>query len=134
MIRDWLTRCWWARILAEHDTEPIELQGATLKILLGFWLLLPWDSFDASPTFRYLDAIPETAWGTFLLITGFIHWYTLRSGYREMRRVSCLLGFLVWFALTVVFLVANAPAIGFAAFFVVALGQGWSYIRLGITE
>ncbi len=136
-FRAWRTRVrcsWWGLILAEHDTEPVELAGGVLKVMLGAWLVLPWQSFASSPTFETLAVVPEWLAGMALLSLGAWHMLALRSGVRCWRRTASLLGFLVWFSMAVTFVIANPPAIGWLAFMMAALGQGWCYVRLGMGE
>jgi hypothetical protein len=128
--RDRLSDSWWGRILAEHDTEPAELSGGALKIALGFWLLLPWQTFTSSPTFESLAVVPEWIWGGVLVCVGVMHLAALRDGYRVWRRGACLVGFLVWFSMACTFVIANPPAMGWLLFMLSALQQGWCYIRL----
>ena len=130
-FRDQIRASWWGRILAEHDTEPVELSGGALKVLLGCWLLLPLDSFGSSPTFAALDVIPEAALGFLLLGVGIGHLLALRDGYVPWRRMASLIGFLVWFTFAATFVWSNPPAMGWLPFLLSAAGQGWCYIRLG---
>lgn len=130
-LRDMIRASWWGRILDEHDTEPVELSGGVLKVLLGFWLLLPMDSFASSPTFAVLDVIPETAMGLVLLAVGIGHLLALRDGYVPWRRAASLIGFLIWFTFAATFVWSNPPAMGWLPFLLSAAGQGWCYIRLG---
>lgn len=129
-LREWMRSSWWGRILAEHDTEPTELSGGALKVMLGFWLLLPWQTFSSSPTFERLAVVPEWLWGGVLLSIGVGHLAALHDGYAPWRRGASLAGFLIWFSMAVTFVFANPPAMGWLLFMLAALAQGWCYIRL----
>lgn len=129
-LRNMLVRSWWGAILREHDTEPAELSGGVLKVALGVWLLLPWDTFSSSPTFRVISIMPEWLWGTSLVGIGVFHLSALRSGDVQQRQVGALIGFLVWFALGSVFVWTNPPAIGWILFMWAALMQMWASLRL----
>lgn len=123
-------RFWWATILASCDTEPVELGGGLLKIALGFWLLLPFDSFASSPSFVDLAVIPEPLLGAVILAFGCFHLYALRGGCPRLRRTASLAGFLIWFTLAGTVLLTNPPAMGWITFLAAACGQAWCYIRL----
>lgn len=129
----WLQRArsaWWSLILAEHDTEPAELSGGLMKVAIGFWLLLPWSTFESSPTFAVFSILPEWVWGCSLLALGLAHLLSLRSGNIDRRRHGAMVGYLVWFSFAVVFVATNPPAIGWIAFLIAGLAQLWCSLRL----
>src|SRR5688572_6041806 len=128
-LRDTIRRSWWGRILAEMDTEPVELMGGGAKIVMGVWLLLPFQSFTSSPTFAALSVLPEWLWGTFLLCVGLFHLAALRDGYRGWRKWAALVGFLIWVSFGTVFVWTNPPAIGWVLFMSVGGAQMWASIR-----
>lgn len=131
MIRDQIKGSWWGMILAEHDTEPVEMAGGLLKVSIGFWLLLPFDTFGSSPTFRALAVMPEWLWGSSLIVVGLLHLHALMDGDRRRRWRGSMVGFVVWFAMAFVFVATNPPALGWIAFMGAALGQMWASLRLG---
>lgn len=128
---DRLARSWWSLILAEHDTEPAELSGGLLKVSIGAWLLLPWDTFESSPTFAVFSILPEWLWGLSLMALGASHLEALRSGNTDHRRHAATIGYLVWFSFAMVFVWTNPPAIGWLAFLTAGLAQLWCSLRLG---
>ena len=121
---------WWGQILAEHDTEPTELAGGLLKVVIGGWLLLPLQPFEASATFTQLDVLPEWAWGLALLAVGCGHLWAVWDGYVPWRRAASMLGFCVWFTLAVLAGWFNLAGLGLPLFALLAAGQGWAYVRL----
>ncbi len=127
-LRAALRTFWWGRILAEHDTEPTELAGGLMKLLIGGWLLLP---HDTTSTFSLLTIAPEWAWGVVMALLGGGHWFALRDGYVRWRRAAAMLGFLVWFYLALTALWFNPASLGFALFSGLAVSQSWVYVRLG---
>lgn len=133
-LRANIQRSWWGLILAEHDTEPVELIGGGTKVLMGCWLLLPWTSFTSSPTFATISVLPEWVWGLFLLCLGVFHLGALHSGKRGWRQGAAFVGFLVWCSFGTVFVWANPPAIGWIMFMSVGLAQMWASIRLGASS
>lgn len=127
---DGAARSWYGLVLSQHDTEPAELSGGLLKVLIGAWLLLPWDTFSSSPTFAVLSVLPETVWGGALVALGLWHWAALRSGDRDRRRLAATVGYLIWFSFSVLFVTTNPPALGWACFLVAGLAQLWVSLRL----
>ena len=132
MIRERIQGSWWGRILAEHDTEPIELIGGITKVLMGCWLLLPWDTFASSAAFSVLAVLREQLWGALLILIGAAHLAALYNGHRAWRGWAALIGFLIWFAFACVFVVTNPPGVGWIMFLSVAFAQMWASIRLGL--
>ena len=130
-LRECLRSSWWGKILAEHDTEPAELSGGLMKILIGLWLLLPFETFESSPTFAVFSILPEWLWGGALIAIGAGHVSALRSGDLDQRRHAATIGYLVWFSFSVVFVWTNPPAIGWIAFLIAGLAQLWCSLRLG---
>lgn len=130
----WVKRArsaWWTLILAEHDTEPAELSGGFMKVAIGAWLLLPFDTFESSPTFAVFSILPEWLWGGSLMALGAGHLMALRSGNVDQRRHAATIGYLVWFSFAMVFVFTNPPAIGWLAFLTAGLAQLWCSLRLG---
>ena len=132
MIRARIQGSWYGRILAEHDTEPVELIGGATKVVMGLWLLLPWDTFGASPTFSVLAVLKEQLWGAVLLAIGLAHLAALYHGHRAWRGWSATIGWLIWFAFAVVFVFTNPPGVGWVLFLFAGLGQLWASVRLGL--
>lgn len=122
---------WWGKILAVHDTEPTELAGGLMKLVIGSQLLLPLETFSTSVAFRDLSILPEWLWGSLLAIIGILHLAALRDGYRPWRRVASAVGCVLWFALGTTFLHATPGSLGAWVFILAALGQAWCYVRLG---
>jgi hypothetical protein len=130
-MRESLKHSWWGMILAEHDTEPVELIGGATKVAMGLWLLLPFDTFGSSRTFSALAVFPESAWGAFFLVVGLAHLAALYDGRRTWRAWASGIGFVIWFAFALVFVTTNPPAFGWIMFMSVALAQMWASVRLG---
>lgn len=127
----WIRYSWWGQILAEHHTEPTELiMGGFLKCIVGIWLLLPMNSFAASPTFASLIPIPEIGVALFLMTFGILHITSLKAGDTYWRMRSSQGGAIIWFALSFSFIVLNPPAFGAMLFLTAAISQTWCYVRL----
>ena len=129
-FRDAIKRSWYGAILRDHDTEPTELAGGLMKVVLGAWLLVPLETFGSSESWAVIQLIPETALGAALLAVGAGHLAALRDGRYRWRYAASLLGFVVWFTFGASFWVANAATVGVPIFMLAAFGQGWTAIRL----
>jgi hypothetical protein len=130
-LRDVLRYSWWGRILAEHDSEPTELSGGLLKIVVGFWLILPLQTFSGGPAFGTISVIPEDIWALFLVIIGSGHLAALANGHPAWRRWAALVGCFVWCAMGSTFLWASPSSIGPLLFLGAGVSQAWCYVRLG---
>ncbi|HEX5204804.1 MAG TPA: hypothetical protein VFW27_33210 [Actinoplanes sp.] len=129
-LRDIVRGSWWGRILAEHDTEPTELAGGLMKVLLGLVLLTPLDTFGGARVYGMLSALSEPAWGAIMLLFGAAHLLALRSGRPSWRRTMCLAGFMIWFTWSVSFWLGNPSNTGGVVYALAALAQAWCYVRL----
>lgn len=130
-LRDSILDSWWGRVLAEHDTEPTELSGGLLKVVIGAWLLLPMQTFSSAPAFGTISVIPENLWGLFLVVIGIGHLAALRNGHPAWRRYAAFVGCFIWSAIGLTFLAANPVGIGSLLFLGAGIAQGWCYSRLG---
>ena len=130
---DWITQTWYARILAEHDTEPVELFSGTLKAVIGLWLILPFETLRSGGdgAFDRLEIGPEWLWGSIFLALGGGHLLAVRDGSRGWRRAASMTAFGVWFGLASLALWANPYALGFPFFLLLSVQQAWAYLRLG---
>lgn len=130
-LRVRLRQSWWGKILAEHDTEPTELSGGCLKVLLGLTLLSPLQTFTASPAFATLSVFPEWVWGSGLVVLGVVHVVALWAGQRYWRARAATAGFVTWGVIGFTFWHANPASIGAVPFIVASAQQLWCSIRLG---
>jgi hypothetical protein len=131
VIRDTIKTSWWGLILAEHDTEPTEMFGGLMKLLLAVLLLVPVDTFNRSSVYGLLSVLPEPVWGAVMLVFGGVHLLSLRHGNRHWRRWMALAGFLIWFSWSVSIFVGAPSSTGGVVYLLAALAQGWVYVRLG---
>lgn len=129
-LRESLRRSWWGLILVEHDTEPTEMFGGMLKVLIAVVLLLPLQTFSGNRVYGMLSVLPEPIWGAVLLVFGVTHLLALRSGNRAWRRGMALAGFLIWFTWSVSFFDGNPSNTGGVVYLLAATLQGWCYVRL----
>ena len=133
-LRAWVSSSWWGRILAEHDTEPLELGNSLMLFGLGALL-----ASDRTSTFRttplvydLLAALPEDVWAAGMIALALAQLASLRANRRRVRRLAALGAFLVWFTWSVSFALGNPFNTGWYVYLLAAVGQGWCWIRLGI--
>lgn len=118
-------------LLVNHDTEPLELWVAVLTLLWGVCLLNPWfATFSTSLTWRGLAVLaPEWVWGLIFLALGVTKVWIVMAAANGPTRYVAMAGFALWFFLTVQFLIYNPAGTGWPTFLMVALANGWIYLR-----
>jgi len=126
----YLAQTWWGRILSEHDTEPTELSGGLLKLVLGVVLVAPFDTFGNSVAFRDLSLLPEWLFGMLFICIGIGHLAVLRNGSEYWRRQFAGIGAGVWLALSGIFLHAVPSSWAAWVFLLAGVWQCWCYVRL----
>lgn len=130
-LRESIRSSWWGLILSEHDTEPTEMFGGVMKLLLAGVLISPQDTFGSARVYGMLSALPEPIWGAVMLVFGTVHLLALRHGVRAWRRWMALTGFLIWFTWSVSFILGSPSNTGAVVYLLAAFGQAWAYVRLG---
>lgn len=130
------------KLLFNYDWEIIEIQGATFKILWGFWLLLPFKTFRAIE--GYFAAGGENYWGWGLLALGALHFAAIITNYNisfsigrrtykiNSRRWLTFIAFLFW-AFTAVLIWQQSNTSALLPFFaLIAFFMILNFFRLGI--
>jgi hypothetical protein len=89
----------------------IGLQGF-FSVLVGFWLMLPWDTYNLSPTYKWLAALsPDWVPGILLLGAGVIMLWGAWTNRAKPIIVTSWIGYSVWTAISILLLIANAYSI-----------------------
>ena len=121
-------------LLLDYDFEFSELFGGAVAFLWGFWLLLPWSTFAASPSFAAMSELaPEWAWGLFICSLGTTQLVGLIANRWQWRRRSTLSMCLVWVFVSVMFMIANFPSTSSVVYPLIFLSQLWAYLRMRFT-
>jgi CHASE2 domain-containing sensor protein len=100
----------------------LERLSAMGLLIWGIWLLLPWDTFGASPSFRAMKAFaPEWIWGASIAFVGFLQTLaTLRKNYRA-RIVTAMLAIFFWLAIVIFFFLGNILSTAWIPYIVLAI-------------
>lgn len=122
--------CLW-KVLVQGDTAPIEIFASIRIVLWGFWLLLPFNTFDSLPrVYGTMQRIAdETTWG--ILATGLGLWLLVgvATGDYRWRKTACFFGFLFWFMLGVMHVAHDYRTTIYLQHLANCMVLGWAYIR-----
>jgi len=114
------------RHFIEADTTSIEVVLALESILLGVWLLLPFDTFGSSATFNSLRMWPgEVATGLFVLATGLARTFGLATRSIRTRQIAAIYGLFVWSYIDYSFAESNIVATGVVTYFLFVVLSIW---------
>jgi hypothetical protein len=109
-------------------TDLHELFGAAWAFALGFWLLVPFDTFATTPTFRVLAAISiEGLWGAALFAFGLWRFDAILMNRRDTNHALTMAAVVLWGSLAVLFFLGNPAAPGAALFMLLATLESLSY-------
>lgn len=113
-----------------YDWEVVEIMGATIKIGMGFWLLLPFQSFKNGGGITSVGA--ENIWGWALLILGVTHMVAIRAGRIKYRRIMTFIAFLFWLFTILITIQATitSPLIPFYG--TIAFFMAMNFIRISV--
>ncbi len=94
------------------NPRPLEFILAIQAIFYGGWLLLPWDTFGAFPTYSVMKSIaPEAAWGAVIFGVGVIQFFGLFSDRVKLRRVLGFLDLFLWLMVDLALWASGSPSI-----------------------
>lgn len=117
----------------EIGTELEEVFGVLWSLVLGFWLLLPFDTFGVTKAFRVLNAFSvEGLWGFVLVAFALWRFDAILMNRVCTRHGLTLFGVTLWSSLGALFLIGNITSPGAALFFLVAALEMLSYRNLRI--
>ena len=86
----------------------LELICAIEAILWGTWLLVPWDMFSASKTFRFMNTIaPEWVWGLTVCLLGVCQLCGLLVKSYKTRRLAAVLSIFTWTLVSIAVIAGN---------------------------
>lgn len=123
------------RLIFNYDWEVVEIEGAVFKVLWGFWILLPWNSFGNFPTnvFAVFGKLgPEWVIGLGVMLLGLAHLYAIGFARRPTRRNFILVAFMFWLFTSVCFGMARIGSAMIPFTLVICFFLAVNYFRLGI--
>lgn len=120
-------------LLLDVDFESAEAISAAMGALWGLWLLLPLDTFGASPLWRTVQLLfSEAQLGTIVCAGGTGAFVAMLWGSRQWRMWLTLFGAATWGGLSGLFIWANPAASSSVVYPVLTLVAAWAYLRLAI--
>jgi hypothetical protein len=124
-----LKRMMWK--IAYADTTAVETITAVQSMLLGIWLLLPFDSFGSSQAFRIMSVIaPEWAWSVLMVAIGVSQLYFVHTKRITPRLNMARVMLPVWIVIDLSFLLSLPASTASSTYFVFVLCCVWSVISL----
>jgi len=98
---------YYSRLVAQGLLRPINQFSPALMglftFLWGVWLLMPqWSAFESARVFRFIDSLPEWAWGATAAVVGilivvFTALERFTPLYRSLLASNVLFGIVSWF-------------------------------------
>ena len=121
------------------DTRSAELFASALAITFGGWLLAPWQTYSAAPTFQYLSVWgPEWAFGLIMLLIGVTQYggilFSLMPNkcHWILRIIGNNVGVVGWSILAISFWLSNPTSTAAIVYTVVVLICIYISIKLSI--
>jgi hypothetical protein len=97
----------------------------------GVWLLLPFDTFGSSATFRVLPMIaPEWAWGAVFVTVSLLLLFGILRCSRAIRRHALLFLSLLWLATWSALVISNWRSTAATNYIWWAILSAYSYMRV----
>jgi hypothetical protein len=119
--------------LFQYDPEPIEVQTALITLACGWWM----SYFGYHPTpaksevYRLpTELLPDWSWAVTLIVLGLSQSLALCKGQMVWRAASAMLSSAVWSFMAALLIVEAAPDPAMVIIPLVALSEGWVYLRL----
>lgn len=107
-----------------HEAELIS--AGILAGVWGVWLLLPFNTFGSSPTYRPMAAVgPEHVWALVMLLVALIQSWAVVVEDRRLRFVGALLSAAAHAFIAAMFGLGNPPGIGMPTYVILALANLW---------
>lgn len=118
------------QILYEYPVDPIEFGVSWHAIFYGGWLMWPYDTFGASPSFRDIrQFVPEAGAGTAFLLVGLIWLAGLLVRQRMLRIGGSAAATFLYCYWTIMLGRANFQSLAWVTYGVFALFAAWSINR-----
>jgi hypothetical protein len=118
-------------VLQAYDTETVEIMSGLTALAWGLWLLAPWwHTITVAPGYAvFRDLASEWQWGALFAACGAAQMASVESDSRCWRKAATVALFVGWSLVGWGFLLANPSSTAIPAVFVLALANGWAYVR-----
>lgn len=106
--------------------DPLAVMVGIWATLWGLWVLMPWGTFDSSPSFQRLDAVgTEWGWGLFALACGLA---VLQPRWKHVRFVGFCGAVFLSGCLATTFIMSNWKGTAAPTYGAILLGCMWGLI------
>lgn len=113
-----------------YDTEPLETWLDLAIASWGIYLVLPFDTFASSPTYRGISGlVPENVLGLSMIVIAMTQFFGIGASHM-MRRYALLAGSTICLFIMLTFVYSNPQSTGIPTFFALSMGCLFSYIKV----
>ena len=117
-----------ARHLTRSSHETI---GTLTMLLWGLWVVLPWDTFRASPAWRIVaEVLPEALAGWLWLAVGTLSLVAFLRDWRRIRAGCAVVRCGPWTLIAVGLILAAPTSTGAVVYPMFALGSAWTFLTV----
>jgi hypothetical protein len=121
-------------LLWEADFEPMEALLALRTVAWGFWLLLPWETFQMAPvTYGAFGTLaPEPVWGAVALLVGLFQVAASLADSGRLRAPASVAAAMLWHLIAAMYFVSNTQTVAGISHLLTAMGAGWVALRVWV--
>ena len=108
-----------------------EMRHALTAFVFGTWLLLPFNTFGSSPTFREMVRMAdESIWGILIVLIAYLHLRAIVGGGLLRRRLFGYVTASLWIFLAILSFLSNPTTTAVPVFSIIALAALWTPLHL----
>ena len=119
-------------LLTYFHTDMLELSLALIAFAWGAFLLLPLDSYAATPAFRVMRRLPEELLGLGMALLGLAHLFAVLRGSVRARRWLAFVTAGVWTIISITFLLSSPASTAAITYPLLAFFSALIFLRLGV--
>lgn len=128
MMRHIHRRLW--AVVAEYDTEPVELLSAAWATIWGVWMTAPWFDFGISSVYGWMASHGSRHhWGAALLAIGLFQLIAVSLGRVGLRKAAAIASMFAWVFLGCMLFFGDSRSVGAPLMLVHASFQFWVTVR-----
>lgn len=121
--------------ILDTDTFSLETMLGIESFLWGLWLLLPFDTFSASPVYSVMNQIaPEHVWGIGMIVLGIAQIMVLCTHNPKARYIFSTGALFVWLFTDVGFWLSGSPSAAPTVYLIPVIMAAWSVASNSVRE
>lgn len=129
-MRTWAGRWWY--VVADHDTEPIQLSLIVLILAWGTMFIVPGGGFGLSPSMSLLARYTsDDVWATGALILAVSWLYGFFGHHRRVVRWCAFTSAIFWAILMTSAVLSSIGTFAWVAYITFTCQSGWVFLRGG---